>query len=145
LFAAGRVAVGTTLAGSTVEEGEQDWVANADTFIVDVGPDGADDAGTFVAEDYGRIAEAGEQICLPDKILGWFVDGFWCEGPVEKGLTVWQMPEYFISIRNSSARISSRMTAWRVKGAPAVSTTNASVSMLLVADMIASDDVLDCR
>jgi hypothetical protein len=47
-------------------------------------------------------------------------------------LTVWQMPEYFISIRNSSLRISSRMMGVRVKGALGASTTKASVSMFVV-------------
>lgn len=52
-------------------------------------------------------------------------------------LTVWQIPEYFISIRNSSSRISSMIIGVRLKGAFGASTTNASVSMLEVVTMTA--------
>jgi hypothetical protein len=50
-------------------------------------------------------------------------------------LTVWHIPEYFISIRYSSSRISSMMIGVNLKGAFGSSTTNASVSMLLVVAM----------
>ena len=49
---------------------------------------------------------------------------------------MWQIPEYFISIRNSSSRISSMMIGVSLKGAFGSSTTNASVSMLEVVTMI---------
>jgi len=52
-------------------------------------------------------------------------------------LTVWQIPEYFISIRNSSSRISSRTIGVNLKGAFGSSTTKASVSIFVVADMAA--------
>jgi hypothetical protein len=104
-----------------------------DALVVDIGANGAHDPSSFVAEDRRWIGEAGEQVCLPDEFLvslyQWHAMG-WMRGCCV--LTVWQMPEYFISIRNSSLRISSRMMGVSVKGALGASTTKASVSMFVV-------------
>lgn len=56
--------------------------------------------------------------------------------------TVWQMPEYFISTRTSSARTSSRMTGRMTKSAPGLSTTKPSVWIFVVAAMAEDDGAM---
>jgi len=72
---------------------------------------------------------------LPDKLL-LDIDGEHCNLCNHEKRTVWQIPEYFISIKNSSSRISSRMIGVSLKGAFGSSTTNASVSIFVVAVMV---------
>jgi len=43
------------LAGSAEAVRQQNGIADLEGFVVDFGADGADDAGSFVAEDCGRV------------------------------------------------------------------------------------------
>lgn len=113
---------------------QQDSIANLNAFVVDLVAYGTDDTSSFVAKDCGWVAQPRKQVRLPDELLS-DVDGErcgLCNGAI---LTVWQIPEYFISIRNSSSRISSRMIGVNLNGPFGSSTTKASVSMFVVVGM----------
>lgn len=63
------MAADASLASSTKEHRTQYWIADLNTFVVDVGAYSADYASSLVTEDRRRIGKTREQICLPDELL----------------------------------------------------------------------------
>lgn len=63
------MAADASLASPTIEYRTQHWIADLNTFVIDVGAYSTDYASSLVAEDRRRIRETREQICLPDELL----------------------------------------------------------------------------
>lgn len=120
------------LAGPAGVEGEEDEVADCEVGVSggDGGAEGQDVAGAFVAEDAGEgewraeVAGAGDEVLDEYSVV--VADGVvWhcCMTCVATSngsgcqRTVWQIPEYFISMRTSSARTSSRIMSVNLKSA----------------------------